>query len=226
MKDRVANRPGQYQAVISPRDYQLMQNGKSFAITLTRDDDPIEEGTPYNKASVLPDSLAAALCPRIANPTPADALRNLLPRYLSFGIDYGSSVPTSSATGKLFFVEDDTADYVIAQGTSGPASRYRKWASGKAEFWTTFFAGQLMGEEGSQTWKETLPFELICNSYTCPCIMVTLSNNLNVTTMTATMSDIKEDRSDSFTINLIHSGALNGAIKGYVHIIGDWKLGE
>lgn len=75
MTDRVPGAPGQYQAVISQEDLIKMQNNEPFVITMTRDDKPITDGTPYNKASVLPDELAALLCPEIEDPTPADALR-------------------------------------------------------------------------------------------------------------------------------------------------------
>ncbi len=68
MKDRVSRSPGQYKAVI---------NGVESVITLTRDDQPEVEGTPYNKESVLPDDVANDLCPGIDDPTPADAFRKI-----------------------------------------------------------------------------------------------------------------------------------------------------
>ena len=77
MNDRVPGAPGQYKAIITPAEQQKMQAGEPFVITMTRDDHPITEGTPYSKAAVLPDDLAAALCPDIPDPTPADALRAL-----------------------------------------------------------------------------------------------------------------------------------------------------
>lgn len=73
MTDRVPGAPGQYQAVLSAEDLVKLQNNEPFTIKLTRDDKPIKEGTPYNKASVLPDELAATICPDIEDPTPADA---------------------------------------------------------------------------------------------------------------------------------------------------------
>lgn len=79
MKDRVPGAPGQYQAVLSAEALAKMQAGEQFTITLTRDDQPITEGTPYSKAAVLPDDLAKRLCPEIEDPTPADALAALLP---------------------------------------------------------------------------------------------------------------------------------------------------
>ena len=36
-----------------------------------------QAGTPYSKSAVLPDDLAAEVCPDVDNPTPADALRTL-----------------------------------------------------------------------------------------------------------------------------------------------------
>lgn len=78
MKDRQPGAPGQYKAVIAAAELQKMQTGEAFVITMTRDDQPLVEGTPYNKASVLPDDLAAIICPGVLDPTPADAFRGLL----------------------------------------------------------------------------------------------------------------------------------------------------
>lgn len=75
MTDRVSGAPGQYQAVITAEELEKMQDGEEFVITLSRDDQPITEGTPYSKAAVLPDALAAKLCPDIQDPTPANALQ-------------------------------------------------------------------------------------------------------------------------------------------------------
>lgn len=80
MIDRKAGAPGQYLAQISAAELEKLQNGEEFLIVLTRDDKPIVEGTPYSKAAVLPDSVAAVICPDIVDPTPADALAALLPR--------------------------------------------------------------------------------------------------------------------------------------------------
>ena len=77
MRDRIPGAPGRYSAIITGDDYQKLQNGEQFLMTLTRDDKPIENGTPYSKAAVLPDDVANALCPTNNNPTPADAFRAL-----------------------------------------------------------------------------------------------------------------------------------------------------
>lgn len=79
MKDRVSGKPGQYKAVITADELEKLQAGEQFVITLTRDDQATVIGTPYSKASVLPDSLAAVICPDITDPTLADALGSLLP---------------------------------------------------------------------------------------------------------------------------------------------------
>lgn len=79
MTDRKPGAPGQFKAIITLADLQKIQNGEEFTIILTRDDQPITEGTPYSKAAVLPDELAAVICPDILDPTPADALRSLVP---------------------------------------------------------------------------------------------------------------------------------------------------
>lgn len=77
MKDRIPGAPGQFRGVIFSEELEKMQASEPFAITLTRDDKPVEEGTPYNKASVLPDALAEKLCPGMENPAPKDALESL-----------------------------------------------------------------------------------------------------------------------------------------------------
>jgi len=77
MTDRVPGAPGQYKATITTAELQKLQAGETFTITLTRDDQPTTEGTPYSKAAVLPDNLAALLCPDIIDPTPAQALEAL-----------------------------------------------------------------------------------------------------------------------------------------------------
>ena len=80
MTDRVPGAPGQYTMTVSAEEAQKLLTGKSVTVTLVRNDQPLVEGTPYNKASVLPDDLAAQICPNVTDPTPADALRGLLPK--------------------------------------------------------------------------------------------------------------------------------------------------
>ena len=77
MTDRVPGAPGQYSAVIAKEELQKLQGGNAFTITLTRDDCPVQEGTPYSKAAVLPDTLAQKLCPNIQDPAPKDAFASL-----------------------------------------------------------------------------------------------------------------------------------------------------
>ena len=48
-----------------------------------------QPGTPYNKESVLPDSVAQLICPDVEDPTPADALRSLQAGKASAGYGYG-----------------------------------------------------------------------------------------------------------------------------------------
>lgn len=78
MTDRIPGAPGQYKATVTAAELEKMQAGEAFTITMTRDDQPIVAGTPYNKASVLPDDLAALICPGVSDPSPADALAALL----------------------------------------------------------------------------------------------------------------------------------------------------
>lgn len=77
MKDRIPGAPGQYVMTVDPTVSQNLLVGEPVAVTLVRDDKPEVEGTPYNKASVLPDDLALNICPLVPDPTPADALRGL-----------------------------------------------------------------------------------------------------------------------------------------------------
>lgn len=80
MHDRQPGMPGQYKMTIDAAELQKLLNGESCTIVLTRDDQPIAAGTPYNKASVLPDEVAERICPSVLDPTPADAFRNLIAR--------------------------------------------------------------------------------------------------------------------------------------------------
>ena len=80
MKDRVPGAPGQYAATIAAGEFAKLEQGNPFSITLTRDDQPLVEGTPYSKATVLPDEVATILCPGIEDPTPADAFKALINR--------------------------------------------------------------------------------------------------------------------------------------------------
>jgi len=77
MTDRIPGAPGRCKAVVTGEDLQKLQSGEEFAITLRRDDAPIIAGTPYNKAHVLPDELAAELCPEVEDPAPKDAFAAL-----------------------------------------------------------------------------------------------------------------------------------------------------
>lgn len=103
MTDRQVANPGQYKAVVSLADLAKMQNGEEFVLHLMRDDNPLTEGTPYNKASVLPDELAKTLCPDVADPTPADAIAALLPLIggiMRGSIDMGGNKITGLGTPK------------------------------------------------------------------------------------------------------------------------------
>ena len=107
MTDRIPGAPGRYQASLSPDQLEKMQNGEPFAITLSRDDAPVVEGTPYSKAAVLPDDLAKRLCPDVEDPAPKDALAAL------------------------------STDFVVDRsiGELGDEWSYRLWNSGIAECW-------------------------------------------------------------------------------------------
>ncbi len=90
MTDRKPGAPGKCKAVVTASEFTKLQRAEPFSITLTRDDAPIAEGTPYSKAAVLPDNLAAQLCPNVADPTPADAFRSLYTGKAPTGFGLGS----------------------------------------------------------------------------------------------------------------------------------------
>ena len=120
MTDRIPGAPGQFKAVISPDQLAALQNGEEFTIKLTRDDQPVVDGTPYCKEAVLPDDLAMAICPNIEDPCPADALAALLPKLggimagtlmlngivLTEGKDFGDNLPETGVKGQLFFLKE------------------------------------------------------------------------------------------------------------------------
>ncbi len=112
MTDRVPGAPGQYKAVVTADELEKMQAGEQFTITMTRDDQPIAEGTPYSKAAVLPDSLASAICPGVPDPTPADAFSAL----------YTDKAPSGYGLGGSVYFPADNVDEILAPGwyrTSG-----------------------------------------------------------------------------------------------------------
>ena len=78
MTDRVPGAPGQYTMTVSAQEAQKLLTGEAVSVNLVRDDEPLVEGTPYNKQSVLPDDLAALICPSVVDPAPADAFRGVL----------------------------------------------------------------------------------------------------------------------------------------------------
>lgn len=83
MHDRQPGAPGQYKMTVAASEAQKILAGETVTITLVRDDQPMAEGTPYNKASVLPDDLAAQICPDVVDPSPADAFRGLIGRKIT-----------------------------------------------------------------------------------------------------------------------------------------------
>lgn len=83
MKDRIPGKPGRFSAVISSEDKVKMENGEPFHITMTRDDAPIVPGTPFSKATVLPDELVEMLEIDLEDPVLADALKVLHARRLA-----------------------------------------------------------------------------------------------------------------------------------------------
>ena len=90
MTDRQPGAPGQYILTVEASEAQNLLIGAPVTVTLKRDDQPVVEGTPYNKASVLPDELALQLCPAVTDPTPADALNGLRKKKSSYVLYSGA----------------------------------------------------------------------------------------------------------------------------------------
>ena len=76
MKDRVPTKPNQ--VLITPEG-----GGTPFYATMTRADEPVELGTPLNKATFLSDSTADILGITSSDPKPDEALLQL--RMISAG---------------------------------------------------------------------------------------------------------------------------------------------
>ena len=98
MKDRIPGAPGRYSASLPSGELDKLQRGDPFSITLIRDDAPVVQGTPYSKAAVLPDDLAAKLCPGIADPSPADAFAALERNKAPIGFGLGGSSAIKAVT--------------------------------------------------------------------------------------------------------------------------------
>ena len=79
MKDEVLKKALESDQEIIPRYRVVNQDGSvaldGVEIQLVNEFDQV--GTPYNKASVLPDPVAQIICPEKTDPTPADAFKNL-----------------------------------------------------------------------------------------------------------------------------------------------------
>ena len=133
MTDRESRYPGRYLATMSASDVSNMGSGNQFNITLVRDDDPIEPGTPFSKETILPDSLCEQLGvdPGVMN-TPADFLWEMVGREMAdrYDIDQiketlGSLGPGGGITDEEFAAKVE--DIVVTDLTgSGPirASTY------------------------------------------------------------------------------------------------------
>lgn len=52
-------------------------DGRQETATWAYADNPLVEGTPLSKATLMPDDLAAMICPGVTDPTPADGMDGL-----------------------------------------------------------------------------------------------------------------------------------------------------
>lgn len=165
MRDRIPGAPGQYAAVIDQAQLQKLQNAEQFIITLRRDDQPLVEGTPYSKAAVLPDAVAAQLCPQVDDPTPADAFETVAQHIhsgsnphavtaaqvgalpvdggtMKGAINMDSKKITNLATptanndaAHKKYVDDNVGEAVILSQGKSGDWYYRKWSDGFMECW-------------------------------------------------------------------------------------------
>lgn len=121
MHDRTPGAPGQYKAVITAAELQKLQGGEQFTITLVRDDQPIKEGTPYSKAAVLPDEVAALVCPGVDDPTPADAFNAIAEALATVNDNLGKKVSKAgdTMTGDLSIARSDGYPSVALNDASG-----------------------------------------------------------------------------------------------------------
>lgn len=126
MQDRQPGKPGQHKATLTAAEFQKMQTGQQFTITMIRDDQPIVEGTPYSKAAVLPDAVAESICPGVNNPTPADAFRALQSKKAPSGFGSGDDPKVLSSFAALdsqrvsgkYFVNAGAAGAITIDGFS------------------------------------------------------------------------------------------------------------
>lgn len=123
MTDRVPGNPGQYTASLTAAQLQKLLAGEEFTIVLIRNDNPITEGTPYSKEAVLPDALAADLCPDTQDPTPAQALQALTQRLASNTESLSGGISTAQSTAEAAQSTANTAvsNAATAQSTANTA---------------------------------------------------------------------------------------------------------
>lgn len=99
MKDRIPTYPGRVRLV--------PVTGETDLYTLTRADEPTQEGTPLNKNSLLKDSTAAAMELTGEDPTVDDALASIAGRFTM--VRSGTTAPDASTEAKRgdIYIEDD-----------------------------------------------------------------------------------------------------------------------
>lgn len=136
MTDRQPGAPGQYIFTVDPSEAQNILIGQPVPVTLVRDDQPVLEGTPYNKASVLPDEVAEKICPDVLDPTPADAFKGLISKKIekiipasgwSTSAPYTQEISVTKANSGIDITKDHTPhicltpdeDVSIALGQEG-----------------------------------------------------------------------------------------------------------
>jgi hypothetical protein len=145
MKDRVPGAPGQYKAVISEAELQKMNAGEQFAITMTRDDQPIVEGTPYSKAAVLPDDVAEQICPNIEDPTPADV-------FLALQKNKAPAIKDTNYTGCYYRMVDGNKEWINPPMVIGVEYRTTERYNGKVVYKKAIRYGHV-AQGGDFSWE-------------------------------------------------------------------------
>lgn len=116
MKDRIPRNPGR--VLVTP------ENGAAYYATITRADNPLQEGDALNKLNLLPDEVAEKLGLDPAdNPVPADAFEYIAAKALSLRLTvHGGTVEPETASEGNIWVNTSTPISGWAYSLTEPAN--------------------------------------------------------------------------------------------------------